>query len=58
MDERTKNIDAKLDALIKKFDALEEGFVTRREFSIAKWLIGLGFTCVGLALAFWDKLGS
>lgn len=51
MEEKTDNIDKKLDLLISKFDNLETSFVTRREFSIAKWLIAIGFSVVGVVLA-------
>lgn len=45
-------------AVLSRLDNLEDIFVTRREFSVVKWLIGVGFTLAGLAIAFLDKLGK
>lgn len=50
LEEKTDNMDKKLDVLIAKFDQLETTFVTRREFSVAKWLIGVGFSVVAVVL--------
>lgn len=48
--------EKKLDTLLAKFDNLENGFVTRREFSVAKWLIGIGFSVVAVVLGILNSL--
>lgn len=58
VEENTKNIEKKLDYLVDKFDDLEQSFVTRNEFNIAKWLITLGFSVVGVVLGVLSQIGA
>ena len=48
LDENTKNINIKLTKIEDKLDQalfnFDNKYVTRREFAISKWLVGLGIT--------------
>lgn len=50
MEQKTDDMDKKIDRVLDKLDGLDSQFLTRHEWSVAKWLIGLGFTLLGACL--------
>jgi hypothetical protein len=48
LEEKTDNIVHKLDVVIDKIDNLDAKFVTRAEFNVIKWIIGV---LIGLTTA-------
>jgi len=48
LEEKTDNIVDKLDVVIDKIDNLDNKFVTRAEFNVIKWIIGV---LIGLTTA-------
>jgi len=48
LEEKTDNIAEKIDTVLAKLDNLDNKFVTRAEFNVIKWIIGV---LIGLTTA-------
>lgn len=51
LEEKTDNIEKKVDVILDKLDNLDNRYPTRREFSVANWVFGIVLAAIGLYTA-------
>lgn len=51
LEEKTDNIEKKVDVILNKLENLDNRYPTRREFAVANWVVGIALTLIGFYIA-------